>query len=301
MEEGGLKLRFSAAVPFSRTPATTTSPATRRCATLQGPAAASSGSVKGMVDGVVDTKTAAMFEPYVGGGNGPPIWTPEELNRRPWPSTTPRASRSCCTRSATRPSAWPWTPTSSAAPANAAPRERRHRVEHAEVPRPADIPRFKALGVIASTQALFANPDKTTLENYAVLLGPERAARANAFKLFDDAGAVQAFGSDWPVFSTEVAARGVYCAVTRTTPEGPRPGAGIRRTASPPRPRCATSRGTPPTRASTRRRRARSRRASSPTSWCSPRTSWPPPEAHPRRRSCSPSWAARTPSGAREF
>src|SRR5262249_14979090 len=96
---------------------------------------------------------------------------------------------------------------------------RRHRVEHAEVPDPADRARFKTLGVVASTQALFANPDKTTLENYAVLLGPQRAAQANAFKLFDDAGAVQAFGSDWPVFSSEVL-RGIYCAVTRMTPEG---------------------------------------------------------------------------------
>jgi predicted amidohydrolase YtcJ len=87
----------------------------------------------------------------------------------------------------------------------------------------ADRPRFKALGVVASTQAIFANPDKTTLENYAVLLGPARAALANAFKLFDDAGAVQAFGSDWPVFSAEVL-RGIYTAVTRMTPEGTPPG-----------------------------------------------------------------------------
>jgi predicted amidohydrolase YtcJ len=98
-------------------------------------------------------------------------------------------------------------------------RGRRHRIEHIEVPHPADVPRFASLGVIASTQALFANPDKGLLENYAVVLGPQRSARANAFKRFDDAGALQAFGSDWPVFSME-ALRGIYCAVTRTTPEG---------------------------------------------------------------------------------
>jgi hypothetical protein len=87
------------------------------------------------------------------------------------------------------------------------------------VPRLSDLPRFRKLGVIASTQALFANPDQTTLENYSPLLGPERASRANAFKLFDDAGAVQAFGSDWPVFSMEVL-RGIYCAASRQTPDG---------------------------------------------------------------------------------
>jgi len=36
---------------------------------------------------------------------------------------------------------------------------RRHRVEHAEVPLLSDLPRFKQLGVIASMQAMFANPD----------------------------------------------------------------------------------------------------------------------------------------------
>jgi hypothetical protein len=61
------------------------------------------------------------------------------------------------------------------------------------------------------------------LENFAVLLGPQRAARADSFKLYDDAGAVQAFGSDWPVFSFEVL-KGIYCAVTRTTPGGTPPG-----------------------------------------------------------------------------
>jgi predicted amidohydrolase YtcJ len=40
-----------------------------------------------------------------------------------------------------------------------------------------------------------------------------------AFKALDDAGAVQAFGSDWPVFSMEVL-KGIYCAVARETPEG---------------------------------------------------------------------------------
>lgn len=96
---------------------------------------------------------------------------------------------------------------------------RRHRIEHIEVPALSDYPRFSALGVIASTQALFANPDETTLGNYAALLGPQRASHANAFKRFDDAGAIQAFGSDYPVFTMEVL-RGIYCAVTRMTAEG---------------------------------------------------------------------------------
>jgi predicted amidohydrolase YtcJ len=98
-------------------------------------------------------------------------------------------------------------------------RDRRSRVEHIEVPDPADIPRFARLGVIASTQAIFASPDPAGLENYAPLLGPERASRAMPFKAFDDARAIQAFGSDYPVFTMDPLV-GIYTAVTRQLPDG---------------------------------------------------------------------------------
>jgi predicted amidohydrolase YtcJ len=75
------------------------------------------------------------------------------------------------------------------------------------------------LGVIASTQPLFANPDATVLDNFAVLLGPQRASHADSFRIFDDAGAVQAFGSDWNVFDFSPL-KGMYAAVTRMTPDG---------------------------------------------------------------------------------
>ncbi|HVQ25296.1 MAG TPA: amidohydrolase, partial [Planctomycetota bacterium] len=39
------------------------------------------GAVKGFVDGVVEARTAAMFEPYADGGRGSPNWTQQELDR----------------------------------------------------------------------------------------------------------------------------------------------------------------------------------------------------------------------------
>jgi predicted amidohydrolase YtcJ len=110
-----------------------------------------------------------------------------------------------------------------AAKANGTAGKRRHRIEHVEVPRLSDLPRFKALGVIASTQALFAEPDRNHLDVYVPALGPERAARAMPFKAIDDAGAVQAFGSDWPVYPLDPL-RGIHVAVNRTTPDGLPPG-----------------------------------------------------------------------------
>ena len=175
------------------------------------------GAVKGVLDGTVDARTAAMFEPYVGGGTGIPFWEQDDLNKtvalydKEGFQVLLHAIGDKAINMAL--SAFEF-----AAKTNGT-SGRRHRVEHAEVPRLSDLPRFKQLGVIASTQAMFANPDATVLENFAVLLGPERASHADSFKIYDDAGAVQAFGSDWGVFSFEPLPA-IYCAVTRMTPQG---------------------------------------------------------------------------------
>src|SRR5438876_972093 len=175
------------------------------------------GSIKGVLDGTVDARTAAMFEPYVGGGTGIPFWEQDDLKKtvalydKEGLQVLLHAIGDKAINMALDSFEY-------AAKTNGK-TGRRHRVEHAEVPRLADLPRFKELGVIASTQPLFANPDATVLKNYAVLLGPERASHADAFKLYDDAGAVQACGSAWGVFDF-APLTGIYCAVTRTTPEG---------------------------------------------------------------------------------
>ncbi len=175
------------------------------------------GIAKGMLDGTVDAKTAAMLEPYVGGGTGLPFWEQTKLDSavaiydRAGLQIELHAIGDRAIRMALN-------AYDHVARMNG-PRDRRHRIEHIEVPALADLPRFRALGVIASTQAIFASPDATTLQNYAPLLGPARASHANAFKLFDDAGAVQAFGSDYPVFPMDVM-RGIAVAVTRTMPNG---------------------------------------------------------------------------------
>ena len=184
--------------------------------TFQGPLI-KFGAIKGFLDGTVDAKTAAMFEPYVGGGTGIPFWEQDDLNKtvalydREGFQVLLHAIGDKAINMALNSFEY-------AAKANGT-TGRRHRVEHVEVPRLSDLPRFKQLGVIASTQAIFADPDATTLENYAPLLGPQRASHSNAFKLFDDAGAVQAFGSDWGVFDFDPL-KGIYAAVTRTTAKG---------------------------------------------------------------------------------
>ncbi len=175
------------------------------------------GAIKGFLDGTVDARTAAMLEPYVGGGTGIPFWEQDDLNQviALYDREGFQVLLHACGDRAIRMALDAYEYASRTNGTSG----RRHRIEHVEVPALSDLPRFKQLGVIATTQPMFANPDATTLGNFAVLLGPARASHADAFRIFDAAGAVQAFGSDWPVFGNEPLAA-IYCAVTRTTPEG---------------------------------------------------------------------------------
>jgi predicted amidohydrolase YtcJ len=179
------------------------------------------GSAKGMLDGTIDGRTAAMLEPYVGGGTGTPNYSQAELNTAVarYDSEGFQIMLHAIGDRAIRMALDAY---ENAAKLNGT-SGRRHRVEHIEVPHPRDLPRFSRLGVIASTQATFAEPDESFLKNYARLLGPERTRRAMPFQKLDEAGAVQPFGSDFPVFSMEVL-RGIYIATTRMTPAGYPPG-----------------------------------------------------------------------------
>lgn len=214
---GRLKVHYRAAVPFEKdaTPAQLAS-YVKMNEDARG-SLLSYGVAKCMLDGTVDAKTAYMLEPYVGGGNGKPFMSQEDLNAtvakydRAGIQVETHAIGDAAVRMAL--DAYQY-----AAKVNGT-TGRRHRVEHIEVPALADLPRFRELGVIASTQAIFALPDANTLSNYEPLLGSARASHADAFRLFDDAGAVQAFGSDYPVYPMDPIL-GIYVAVTRQTPQG---------------------------------------------------------------------------------
>lgn len=226
MNEGLLKLRFYNAMYFKPDPDEAWLKQLRDLRTrYQGPLFRF-GAVKALLDGVVESKTAWMLEPYAqGGGLGSPNFAVDVFNRsvaaydREGFQLFVHAIGDRAIRASL--DAFEF-----ATKVNGA-RDRRHRVEHIEAPQFVDVARFKPLGVIASTQALFATPDDVdnTGGPYYGNLGPDRAARAMAFKAIDDAGAVQAFGSDWPVFSMEVL-KGIYTAVTRQTVRG-RPEGGL--------------------------------------------------------------------------
>jgi predicted amidohydrolase YtcJ len=92
----------------------------------------------------------------------------------------------------------------------------RNRIEHAQVVDPADIPRFRELGVIASMQPCHLLTDMNWAE---ARLGPKRAAYSYAWEAFLDAGVPLAFGTDYPVEPISPF-RGLYAAVTRMNEAG---------------------------------------------------------------------------------
>jgi predicted amidohydrolase YtcJ len=94
-------------------------------------------------------------------------------------------------------------------------KERRIRLEHAQLVHPDDVPRLRDLGILISAQpSAMANPKKD-----ASLLGEERAQRAYSYRSFLDAGVHLSFGSDMPGEPVFDPLLGIHHAVNRAGPE----------------------------------------------------------------------------------
>jgi len=178
------------------------------------------GAVKLMLDGVVESHTAAMLEPYANRATSGQInFTQAELDRvvamldkRGWQifihAIGDRGIRSALDAF------------EHAAQANPPPaRGRRHRIEHIETIDPADIPRFGALGVIAAQQPYHGSPAPNQIDVWKANLDEPRASRAWLYNSLLSGGAHIAFGSDWPVVSLDPRL-GLHVATTRTSPDG---------------------------------------------------------------------------------
>jgi len=178
-------------------------------------------TVKIMQDGVAESFTAGMLEPYLDAcgcqttGLGLSHVDPDEL--REYATTLDaegfqlhfhaigdRAVRECLDAVA-------------AARAANGGNDHRHHIAHLQVVHPDDVPRFAALGVTANMQALWAAHEPQLDELTIPFLGPERSIRQYLFGDLLRAGARLAAGSDWALSSANPL-RAIHVAVNRSLP-----------------------------------------------------------------------------------
>jgi predicted amidohydrolase YtcJ len=178
------------------------------------------GALKILADGSMGSGTAAFFEPYTDDPktSGLLLQPIEELER------TIQAADAASFQLAVhaigdRANSLVLDAFEKAARANG-PRDRRFRIEHAQVVRKQDLARFKALGVIASIQPSHCIDDMRWAEKR---IGSARSHDAYNFRSFTAAGIPVAFGTDWFVEPLDPRL-GLYAAVTRELPAGGPPG-----------------------------------------------------------------------------
>jgi predicted amidohydrolase YtcJ len=177
------------------------------------------GALKGFVDGSLGSHTAAMMEPYDDAPNDRGLFvnTPEDLYA--WTKAADAHGLHLIVHAIGDLAIKTQLDIYERVIAENGPTDRRFRIEHAQHLRRADLPRFAALGVIASMQPYHAIDDGRWAERQ---IGTERAKLTYACRSLLDAGARLAFGSDWFV-APPTPLEGIYAAVTRRTLDGKHP------------------------------------------------------------------------------
>jgi predicted amidohydrolase YtcJ len=178
-------------------------------------------SVKMMLDGIAESHTAAMLEPYLDGHGcetdhiGLDLIDPHELPRFVtaldregfqvhFHALGDRAVRNALDA------------------VEAARREhgdhgQRHHLAHLQIVHPDDVPRFGRLGATANIQPLWATHEPQMDELTIPFLGERRSGWQYPFRSLRDAGGGLCAGSDWPVSSPNPL-WGAHVAVNRSLP-----------------------------------------------------------------------------------
>jgi hypothetical protein len=176
-------------------------------------------TVKIMQDGVMENFTAAMLEPYDGKGDtrGIPMVEPEALKTAVTALDAEgfQVHFHAIGDAAIRQSL---DAVEAALRANGD-LGHRHHISHLELIDPADVRRFRELGVVANFQPLWAFADSYITELTVPFIGPERARWLYPIGSVHRSGGMIAFGSDWSV-STANPFHEIEVAVTRMGSSG---------------------------------------------------------------------------------
>jgi predicted amidohydrolase YtcJ len=180
-------------------------------------------AVKIFADGVIESGTAALIDPYLnrGGSRGELNFEPDRLTR--FVTRLDREGFQVHIHAIGDRAIRVSLDAHQAAQRTNGRRDARHHIAHLELIEPQDIPRFRDLGVIANFQPLWAFADPYVRDLTLGPLGPERSRWLYPMASVLKTGAVMVAGSDWPVTSLNPI-EAIQVAVTRrgpTEPEGP--------------------------------------------------------------------------------
>lgn len=176
-----------------------------------------SGGAKLYLDGVLETGTAVMVEPYRDGTNGVPAFTDPALRDLAVALDARGFQLHAHTLGdgATR----QMLDALEHVRQVAGERDRRPILTHLEVVAPADLPRFRDLGAIAAFQPLWAWPDEAIVDLTWPVLDPEPARWLYPIGALARAGGTWVGSSDWSV-TTMDPWPAMEVAVTRRDPWG---------------------------------------------------------------------------------
>jgi predicted amidohydrolase YtcJ len=154
-------------------------------------------------DGVIESGTAALLAPYLGRGNdaGTPVRDQATLDQMA--IALDRAGFQIHVHAIGDRAIRMALDALGRARAANGPRDLRHGITHLELIDPADIPRFRALGVVANFEPLWANGDEYLTKLTEPFLGAARSRWLYPIASVVRSGAVVTGGSDWSVSSLD--------------------------------------------------------------------------------------------------
>jgi predicted amidohydrolase YtcJ len=174
------------------------------------------GAVKAFTDGAMGSRTAAMLEPYADDPSTSGILTNDPVKLREMAIARDKAGFQLAFHAiGDRANRVALDVFEAVAKANG-PRDRRDRIEHAQLVAPEDFARFAKLNVIASMQPSHQTTDMRWAEDR---VGRERIKGAYAWATMLKSGVRLAFGTDYDVEPISPF-RGLFACVTRERPEG---------------------------------------------------------------------------------
>jgi predicted amidohydrolase YtcJ len=174
------------------------------------------GALKAFTDGAMGSRTAAMLEPYSDDPSTSGILTNDPEKLTAMAIQRDKAGFQLALHAiGDRANRIALDVFEAVAKANG-PRDRRDRIEHAQVVAPMDFVRFAELHVIASMQPLHQTTDMRWADDR---IGPERVLGAYAWATMLKNGVTLAFGTDYNVEPISPF-RGLYACVTRERPDG---------------------------------------------------------------------------------